>query len=72
MTTTTETSAGTREENATFKYTFMDSMISGTITIKEGDYSGEYNVAYSHCDETLILYNSTNGVSMVLYKVSDE
>ncbi len=71
LTATIVTSAETEEESASFEYKFMDSMISGTITVKEGEYSGEYNVAYSHCDETLILYNNTSGVSMVLYKVTD-
>lgn len=69
LTITTTTSAGTQEKSASFEYTFME--ISGTITIKEGEYSGEYNIAYSHCDETLILYNSTSGVSMVLYEVTE-
>ena len=69
LTITTTTSAGTQEKSASFEYTFME--ISGTITIKEGEYSGEYKIAYSHCDETLILYNSANGVSMVLYKVTE-
>lgn len=46
-------------------------MISGTITVKKGEYSGKYDVAYNLCDEKLILYNSTAGVSMVLYKVTD-
>ncbi len=71
LTVTIATSAETKAESAPFEYNFMDSMISGTITVKEGEYSGEYNIAYSHCDETLILYNSTSGVSMVLYEVID-
>lgn len=69
LTATIKTAVETMEESSTFEYSFMDSMISGTITVKEGEYAGEYNVAYSHCDETLILYNSTSGVSMVLYEV---
>ena len=67
LTITTVTSSETREEKAPFDYTFTDSMISGSITVKEGEYSGKYNVAYSRCDETLILY--FDEVSMVLYKV---
>lgn len=68
LTVTITTSAETKEESAPFEYKFTDSMISGTITVKEGEYSGKYNVAYSHCDETLILYSD---VSMVLYEVND-
>lgn len=71
LTATLVTSAETKSESSPFEYKFMDSMISGTITVKEGEYAGEYNVAYSHCDETLILYNSTAGVSMVLYEVTE-
>ena len=71
LTVTITTSAETKEESAPFEYKFTDSMISGTITVKEGEYSGKYNVAYSHCDETLILYNSSSDVSMVLYEVND-
>lgn len=71
LTVTITTSAETQSESAPFEYKFTDSMISGTITVKEGEYAGEYNVAYSHCDETLILYNSTSGVSMVLYEVTE-
>ncbi len=71
LTATITTNAETQTESSPFEYTFMDSMISGTITIKEGSYSGEYSVAYSHCDETLILFNSTSGVSMVLYQATE-
>lgn len=71
LTVTITTSAETKEESAPFEYKFTDNMISGTITVKEGEYSGKYNVAYSHCDETLILYNSSSDVSMVLYEVND-
>ena len=70
LTATVTTSAETKEEKSPFEYQFMDSMISGTITVKEGTYAGEYNVTYSRCDETLILFNAEE-VSMVLYKVTD-
>ncbi len=69
LTTTTVTATETTEECVPFEYKFTDSMISGSITIKEGEYSGKYNIAYSHCDETLILF--TDEVSMVLYKVTE-
>lgn len=71
LTATVTTSAETKSESSPFEYKFTDSMISGTITVKEGTYAGEYNVAYSHCDKNLILYNSTSGVSMVLYEVTE-
>ena len=69
LTITTTTSAGTQEESSPFEYSFLE--ISGDLTIKEGEYSGKYNLAYSLCEEELILYNSTNGVSMVLHKVTE-
>ncbi|MCR5362521.1 MAG: hypothetical protein K6E73_11020 [Bacteroidales bacterium] len=55
--------AETEETSDAFKYTFMDSMISGTITISDGEYAGKYNVAYSHCDETIVLYSDSGTLS---------
>ena len=48
------------ETSAAFKYDFRD--ISGTITISEGEYAGKYNVAYSRCDDELILYGNDDGL----------
>ena len=71
LTVTITTNLETTSETVPFEYKYTDSMISGTITVKKGEYSGKYDVAYNLCDENLILYNSTAGVSMVLSKVTD-
>lgn len=71
LTVTITTNLETTSETVPFEYKYTDSMISGTITVKKGEYSGKYDVAYNLCDKNLILYNSTAGVSMVLSKVTD-
>ncbi|MCR5393958.1 MAG: hypothetical protein K6E86_00980 [Bacteroidales bacterium] len=53
----------TEENSYSFKYSFIDNMISGTISISDGEYAGKYNMAYSDCDNTLIIYSESGTLS---------